>query len=212
MSASAHVGHLRIDFEDETESVEPYVFVQALRKDWVGNVNIDVERREISGSNPEHQDYRLGPDPASSFRGYFVSHFSEPFASYGVTDGGRILEGVSELTGNFTGAYVKFRPGTSRVEVRTGVSFVSIEQDRKNLDIEIPDGAPFDNTVENVKSTWLEYLGRVKIEGINKTGPEHDPRTIWYTDLFHALQYPNDFSEPTGSEKDAPRIFLLWLY
>ena len=207
MSASAHVGHLLVDFEDETESVEPYVFVQASRKDWVGNVNIDLERREISGSNPERQDYRLGPDPASSFRGYFVSRFSEPFASYGVTDGGRILEGVSKLTSNFSGAYVKFKPGTSRAELRTGVSFVSIEQARKNLDIEIPDGTPFEKTVENVKSAWLEYLGRVKIEGINKTDPEHDPRTIWYTGLFHALQYPNDFSEPTSGEKDAPRIF-----
>src|SRR5690606_36978580 len=26
----------------------------------------------------------------------------------------------------------------------------------------------------------------------------HDPRTIFYTALFHGLQYPNDYSEPAG--------------
>lgn len=40
------------------------------------------------------------------------------------------------------------------------------------------------------------------IEGYNKTDSEHDPRTIWYTGLFHALQYPSDFSEPLGSSKN----------
>lgn len=207
MSASAHVGHLRFDFEDKTESTVPFLFVQASRRNWTGAVHIDVERREISGSNPERQDYRLGPDHAPSFRGYFVSRFSEPFASHGVARGGEIHEGVSKLTGNFTGAYVKFQPGTSRVEVRTGVSFVSIEQARKNIDIQIPDGASFEETVEGVKSAWLEYLGRVTIEGVNETDIDHDQRTIWYTGLFHALQYPNDYSEPTSRDADVPRIF-----
>lgn len=212
MSADAHVGHLRLDFQDHTgcseeEKSEPWVFIEVSRRNWTGDVHIDENKQEIYGYNPERQDYLLGPDKASSFKGYFVSRFSEPFASYGVADGGSMTDGKSQRHGNFTGAYVKFSKNTSRVEVRTGVSYISVEQARKNMDLEIPDGNNFKDTVEGVKSAWLDKLGRVTIDGVNDTDSDHDPRTIWYTGLFHALQYPNDFSEPTSNYDGAPRMF-----
>ncbi|KAI1395818.1 glycoside hydrolase family 92 protein [Hypoxylon fuscum] len=212
MSASAHTSYLRFDFEGTRnyrtrDSVQPYVSIQVTRQNWTGQVQIDPERNEISGSNPQRQDYRLGPDRANSFRSYFVSRFSEPFTSYGTSLGANVLDGTTNASGELLGAYVKFHPGTRRVEVRTAVSFVSIEQARKNLDIESPDDTSFEDMVENAKSAWLEKLGRVTIEGVNSTDEEHDPRTIWYTALFHALQYPNDFSEPTGGEANSARTF-----
>ncbi|KAI0597424.1 glycoside hydrolase family 92 protein [Biscogniauxia sp. FL1348] len=212
MSALAHTSHLRFDYKASPsyttgESLEPYVFIQVSRQNWTGRVEIDPLKREISGSNPERQDYRLGPDKAPSFRGYFVSRFSEDFASYGIARGRNISRGVERASGDDLGAYVRFPPNTTRVEVRTGVSFVSIEQARKNLEIEIPDGTAFEDTVESVKASWLEKLGRVTIEGVGPTDEEHDPRTIWYTGLFHALQYPSDFSEPTSSIPGSPRTF-----
>lgn len=212
MSANAHAGHLRFDFHDNTngdrkERSEPWVFIQATRRNWTGYVQIDPSKQEISGYNPERQDYLLGPDKAPSFKAYFVSRFSEPFASYGVTNGGVTSNGEQERHGNFTGSYVKFDKNTSRVEVRTGISFVSIEQARKNVDLEIPDKNTFEDTVEAVKSAWLNKIGRVTIEGVNNTDPDHDPRTIWYTGLFHALQYPSDFSEPTSNKEGDPRVF-----
>ncbi|KAI0427199.1 glycoside hydrolase family 92 protein [Xylaria sp. FL1042] len=210
MSSSAHTGHLRLDYEDtcsSSTSMNPYVIIQATRQNWTGHIEIDLERREISGSNPQRQDYRLGPDKPMTFRGYFVSRFSEPFISYGTTFGRKISAGSRNSSGENLGAFVRFNPNTTRVEVRTGVSFVSVEQARKNLDIEIPDGTSFEDTVEQAKAAWLEKLGRVTIEGVNKTDKEHDPRTIWYTGLFHALQYPNDFSEPMGSHPSSSRTF-----
>ncbi|KAI6085760.1 glycoside hydrolase family 92 protein [Hypoxylon rubiginosum] len=209
MSASAHTSHLRFDFEDNQsgEPIQPYVSVQVTRQNWTGQVQIDPKRNEISGSNPQRQDYRLGPDKASSFQGYFVSRFSEPFASYGTALGGSISEETMNTSGELLSAYVKFHEDTKRVEVRTAMSFVSVEQARKNLDIEIPDDTSFEDTVESAKSAWLEKLGRVSIEGVNSTDEEHNPLTIWYTGLFHALQYPNDFSEPTSNDANGPRTF-----
>ncbi|KAI0161891.1 glycoside hydrolase family 92 protein [Hypoxylon sp. FL1284] len=211
MSASAHTSHLRFDFQasesQPEESVQPYVSIQITRQNWTGQVQIDPEKREISGSNPQRQEYRLGPDKAESFRGYFVSRFSEPFASYGASLGGNISEGSTSASGELLSAYVKFHHDTSRVQVRTGVSFVSIEQARKNLDVESPESMSFEDTVESAKSAWLEKLGRVTIEGVNETDEEHDPRTIWYTGLFHALQYPSDFSEPTSNDTNCARTF-----
>ncbi|RWA11842.1 hypothetical protein EKO27_g3261 [Xylaria grammica] len=213
MSALAHTGHLRLNYEDvrpgaTSDAAEsPYVFIQTTRQNWTGDVVINPQRREISGRNPQRQDYRLGPDTPSTFSGYFVSRFSEPFTSYGTTSGRNIYKWNRNSTGENLGAYVRFSPKTTRVEVRTGISFVSVEQARKNLDIEIPDGTAFEETVRQVKAAWLEKLGRVTIEGVNNTNDAHDQRAIWYTGLFHALQYPNDYSEPTESHPDSPRTF-----
>lgn len=187
--------------------MQPWVFVEVSRRNWTGDVHIDTDRREIYGYNPERQDYLLGPDHAPSFKGYFVSRFSEPFTAKGVTNGNHTIEDGTKRHGNFTGAYVKFAENVTRVEVRTGVSYVSVEQARRNLDIETPDDATFEDTVERVKHTWLEKLGRVTIEGVNDTDSDHDPRTIWYSGLFHALQYPNDFSEPLSKTNTSSRTF-----
>ncbi|KAJ3492984.1 hypothetical protein NLG97_g5018 [Lecanicillium saksenae] len=209
MSASAHVGHLRFDFEDaaDNNTQMPYVTVQASRLNWTGSVEIDSKRQEVSGSNSQRQDWALGPDRPKSFRGYFVSRFSEPFTGFGVTQGGDVKKGGSNIEGKDVGAYVTFSKSTSRVEVRTGVSFISIEQARRNLDLEIPDGTTFEKTVETVKSAWLEKMDRISITGANVTDADHDPRTVFYTGLFHSLQYPSDFSEPTTSVTGGTRRY-----
>ncbi|EGP83845.1 uncharacterized protein MYCGRDRAFT_29807, partial [Zymoseptoria tritici IPO323] len=204
LTATSHTGWLLVDFKS---SDEPYMFVQATRKNWTGQIAIDPDRREISGKNPQRQDYALGPLPASGFSGYFVSRFSEPFASYGITHGKNLKTGGRTGKGEDLGAYVRFAGNCKSVEVRTGVSFVSVEQARKNLDLEAPSSVTFDQAVENLKDAWLEKIGRVEISGVNKTDKEHDPRTIWYTGLFHALQYPSDFSEPTGASNGVTGTF-----
>ena len=205
VTATSHVGLMQVSFEDTNEA--PYIFVQATRQNWTGTVTIDEDRREVSGSNPQRQDYALGPFHAAGFSGYFVSRFSDSFESYGVACGGNVQHGVKTGKGEHLGAYASFSKTVRKIEVRTGVSFVSVEQARRNLDIEAPKSTSFANAVENLKSAWLDKLGRVTIEGYNKTDADHDPRTIWYTALFHALQYPNDFSEPLSSSESDHRTF-----
>ncbi|KAK3655231.1 hypothetical protein LTR56_003653 [Elasticomyces elasticus] len=205
LTATSHVGYLRLDFTSVqrnfhghagSRDTAPYIFTQATRQNWTGKIDIDVTKREISGSNPQRQDYALGPSLAPRFSGYFISRYSQPFASFGVTQGGNISVGETSGSGENLGAYVKFSEDIARVEVRTAVSFVSVEQARRNLDLEISDNITFEQTLQSLKQTWLEKLDRVTIEGVNQTDTEHDPRTIWYTGLFHSLQYPSDFSEP----------------
>lgn len=205
LTATSHVGFLRLQFEDNTQ--QPYVFVQATRQNWTGVINIDPSTREISGANPQRQDYALGPSRAAGFSGYFVSRLSHTFESYGIANGHEVVRGATAGDGEDLGAYVKFAAGANDIEVRTGVSFVSIEQARRNLDIEGPTNLRFEDVIEHLKAAWLQKLGRVTIEGFNETDIEHDPRTIFYTSLFHALQYPSDFSEPLSSDPGGPRTF-----
>nr|OQO16520.1 hypothetical protein B0A51_18043 [Rachicladosporium sp. CCFEE 5018] len=203
MTASSHVGHLRVDFPQHGDmltaagvTVNPHVFIQATRQNWTGYVDIDPVNREVSGSNPQRQDYALGPHRAPNFSGYFVSRFSEPFLSYGIAHGSNLTANRTQGTGEHLGAYVTFSASTSRVEVRTGVSFLNIAQARRNLDIEAPSSLSFDTAVQNLEEAWLEKLSRVVIKGANTTSTAHNQLTIFYTALFHALQYPADFSEP----------------
>ncbi|KAI7717410.1 hypothetical protein KC353_g4599 [Hortaea werneckii] len=210
LTATSHVGVLRFDFsdacsrnDDKASTKPPYVFIQATRQNWTGSINIDPDKQEVSGNNPQRQDYALGPSRAPGFSGYFVSRFSEPFETYGIAHGEQTQHGSTSGKGEDLGAYVTFTNSTKQVEVRTAVSFVSVEQARRNLDSEVPDDTTFQQVIDSVKQAWLDKLGRVTIEGVNETDAEHDPRTVWYTGLFHALQYPNDFSEPLT--RDATR-------
>ncbi|KHN98975.1 Glycosyl hydrolase 92 [Metarhizium album ARSEF 1941] len=210
MSATSHVGHIRFDFQHRSGSKfrpQPYVAVQATRLNWTGHVEIDPQRREVSGSNTQRQEYAIGPYQPKNFSAFFVSRFSAPFESYGTSQGSKTERGVKGLRGKDVGAYVVFDKAQQRVEVRTAVSFVSVEQARRNLDVEIPDGRPLESTVEQTKQAWLEKLGRITIDGANKTDLEHDQQAIFYTALFHALQYPNDYSEPMGHTDPSRRCF-----
>lgn len=192
--AASRVGHLRFTFHDAFST--PHVIVQATRKsvirwwepdaldDNLGDVQIDPARREVSGRNPERQDRILGPSRAARFAGYFVARFDAPFASFGTTRGPALREGARAATNaSELAAFVRFANGTRRVGVRVGVSFISVQQARANLDAEIPDGTSLEQTAYRTRKAWAEKLDRLRVEGGNV-----DRRKTFYTAAFHALQ------------------------
>lgn len=68
--------------------------------------------------------------PAKGFKGYFVARFSQPFDLGGVSRKG-ILSDEKQAEGKELSGWVGFPEGTFTVEVRMGVSFISIEQARR---------------------------------------------------------------------------------
>ena len=80
-----------------------------------------------------------------------------------------------------------------QVEVRMGISYVSTENARKNLDAEQAADAPFDAIREQARKGWNEALGRIRVEG----GTEEQQR-VFYTALYHALLHPNLVSDVNG--------------
>ncbi len=82
-------------------------------------------------------------------------------------------------------------PGTE-VEVRVGISYVSIENARRNLDAEV-EAKSFDEVRNEAHAKWREALGRIRVEG----GSEDD-HTIFYTALYHSLLHPNIVSDVNG--------------
>ncbi|KAI0365463.1 glycoside hydrolase family 92 protein [Pilatotrama ljubarskyi] len=198
-SATSRTGHLRFTFEN---TASPYILVEATRASVMGSddptnvtypqgsVHIDPHRREITGNNPERQDFIIGPNPAPSFAGYFCARFDTPFEGFGVAQNGSLRENATDGAGALLAGFAKFASGTKKVDVRVGVSFISVEQARKNLENEIPDGTTLEQTAKKTRAEWAEKLDRVKVEGATQEENE-----IFYTAVFHTLQYPYEQSE-----------------
>lgn len=187
ITATSRAGFLRFTFPGGEP--DPHVVVQATRSGITGNVHVDPERREITGWNPDRQDRDLGPLKLPNFRGYFVARFDTRFASYGTASGAATDDGSAEATAEETSAYVRFPGGTRQVRVKIGTSFISVEQARENLRREIP-GWSHERATARLRRTWARKLGAVELDGAAE-----DERAIFYTGMFHALQYPCEFSE-----------------
>ena len=71
-----------------------------------------------------------------------------------------------------------------QIEVRMGISYVSTENARRNLDAEQPAGTSFDAIRGAARTRWNDDLSRIRIEG----GTD-EQQTVFYTALYHCLLY-----------------------
>lgn len=123
-----------------------------------------------------------------------------------------------ELSGDDIGywfTYDDLKEG-EQVEVRMGVSFVSIANARENLDKE-QQGLTFDDIRSAASKRWNDDLGRIRVKG----GTEEQKR-VFYTGLYHALIHPNLLSDVNGeyplmensgtgkANYDRYTVFSLW--
>lgn len=98
-----------------------------------------------------------------------------------------------ELAGNEVGYYFSYdcREG-EQIEVRMGVSFVSMANARENLDAE-QQGLSFADIRQKARDTWEKTLSRVTVEG----GTEAQKR-VFYTALYHSQLHPNILQDVNG--------------
>jgi len=80
----------------------------------------------------------------------------------------------------------------TEVEVKIGVSYVSIENARENLEKETA-SKTFSQIVQETNANWNNYLSRVEVEG----GLDED-KIKFYTALYHTLIHPNILNDANG--------------
>lgn len=98
-----------------------------------------------------------------------------------------------DLAGDDIGAYFTFDTEEGEeIEVRMGVSFVSIENARLNLDAE-QNNKDFDQVYAEALARWNDDLGRIRVEG----GTEQQ-KVVFYTALYHLLMHPNILQDVNG--------------
>ena len=122
-----------------------------------------------------------------------------------------------ELAGNEVGYYFSYdcREG-EQIEVRMGVSFVSMANARENLDAE-QQGLSFADIRQKARDTWEKTLSRVTVEG----GTEAQKR-VFYTALYHSQLHPNILQDVNGqypemengrtghTKRNRYTVFSLW--
>jgi predicted alpha-1,2-mannosidase len=148
---------------------------------------------------------------------FFYAMFSKPLTDFGVwsakipdgtnrrrefveseqfqkiTGEAGILEQCREKQGKHLGFYTGFPTSKGeQVVMKVGISFVSIEGARKNLEADIA-GWDFDRVVKDTRELWNQALSKITVEG----GTEEE-KTIFYTALYHTLIDPRAFADVDG--------------
>ena len=83
-----------------------------------------------------------GYDDFGGTRFYFHAEFSKPFAAFSTWNEGNVAGGVKQQNGARIGFSADYKTENgARIEVRVGISYISVEQARANLRSEIGDGS-----------------------------------------------------------------------
>lgn len=128
---------------------------------------------------------------------YFVAQFDKPFESFSGWKNGELVSADNVIEGENTGAYVQFSSSEGEItKMKVGISYVSTEQARLNLQTELPHW-DFDRVVEESRDEWNQWLSRIKVEG----GTEKQQQRF-YTDLWKALQGRRIISDVNGKYLD----------
>jgi len=167
--ASAHA-HLVLSMKDHADLVV------------IGNNAIEGSEKvvgpvgELSGTQGETREY-------------FYVEFSKPFSNYLTWQGGEISQ-EAKRSGDDLGFVIDAATKTSeQIEVRVGISYISADQARRNLQREIPDWN-FNQTKAKARAVWNKALGAIDV-----TGGTEKQRTIFYTALYRSLGRMTDISE-----------------
>jgi predicted alpha-1,2-mannosidase len=149
--------------------------------------------------------------PEDAYPVYFVAKFSVPADDYGVWKKTNTNDGVEgkwmpyngktrlkkrfrqKVVGDSIGSYFKYHfDKTTQVEIKVGVSYVSIENARENLEKET-ENLSFEDVYKKTSFEWNSLLSKIKVEGGTK-----EDKTIFYTALYHTLIHPNTLNDYNG--------------
>ena len=123
---------------------------------------------------------------------YFVVKFNAPVKTTKVWDGKKIIEGNSIDKIADGGLVLEFGDLNGKpLEVKVGVSLISIESAKRNLENENP-GLNFTSMRKKAFDAWNNTLSKIKVEG------NEEYKTIFYTALYHTCFLPVRLSDSDG--------------
>jgi predicted alpha-1,2-mannosidase len=174
------------------------------------STSVDPAKRQVTGfvRSGNFCGY-LSPERRESYYTlYFVAEFDQPFATGGGWHDMTLSKGAQESHGGTgygdrghppgrtgSGVWITFNPTKSPVvNMRVGISYVSLAGARANLAAEGAKGATLESTRDVARKVWNDKLGQIAV-----TGGMKDERTVFYTALYHVLLGENTYSDADGS-------------
>lgn len=120
---------------------------------------------------------------------YLYIEPQEEVVETGIVENGVIERSKDLAEGINVCAAWRFAEGTSTVNLRYGISFISEEQAEKNLRREQKE-YNLESLAQTGRDIWNETLGRIRVEG----GTE-DERTVFYSSFYRTFERPVCMSE-----------------
>jgi predicted alpha-1,2-mannosidase len=156
-----------------------------LNKPIPASLTISEDGRSISGTS------RYPGGFGGPYTVHFYAEFDRAPTAIGTwrddktEEGSRKIESSGKL--EHLGSYARFDTKAGDViQMKIGVSFLSVEQAKASLTSEIPDWS-YDKVRDTAAKQWSDTLNAIKVKG----GTD-DERTIFYTALYHAHIMPRD--------------------
>ncbi|OQP45297.1 alpha-1,2-mannosidase [Niastella yeongjuensis] len=160
-----------------------------------------VSDTEIEGYSKQQSGNFMRLGGFNDYTVHFVARFNKPFKQFGGWKGKEINKNITQLTGkDDIGAWVDFDTKQGEVLLmQTGISYVSIEQARLNLNQEMnPFHWDFEAARRNAQTTWNELLGNIKVAGGTETNKKK-----FYTNLYRSYCARSILSDVNGKYRDA---------
>ena len=156
----------------------------------VSDTEIVGYSKQRSGRGAPYQEFTL----------HFVARTSKPFASMDAWVGSGISRDARQVAGKGdVGAALNFATKKGdQILLQTGISLVSIDQARLNLETEMkPFGWDFDACHAAARKVWTDLLRTIEVEG----GTEAD-RVKFYTNLYRSYCARTLWSDVNGKYVD----------
>jgi predicted alpha-1,2-mannosidase len=134
-----------------------------------GNASVILANRMPGSLQPQGMTAISGEENFNNMKAFVYGEFSAPLNAQ-----------VESLGGHTRVALTNH--GIKTLEFRYGISFISVEQAKKNLDHEIPEWG-FEKVKDAAKARWNQALGRIAVEGGTAT-----ERRIFYTALYRCYE------------------------
>lgn len=190
LTATTHVGVHRYTFPEKGTPKIVIDMAHLLDNEKIKEAKIQAGSGEITGM-------RCTKGWVDNQYIYFVAQFSTPFDAQFISNG-KVVTGAHTLKGENIQAVLSFAKSQGKpVVVKVGISSVSIENARLNLQTEIKD-FNFDKIKFEAKTQWDKVLSVYQVAGAT-----NDEMTIFYTALYHTMVTPNVISDVNGQYRGA---------
>lgn len=200
-------------YSDEHESIEGFAFTQMSGIGWYGDlgnflVMPTIGPMHTNSGKLENPDagYRSRYDKASEYAraGYYSVYLSDyrilteatvaqRAGMLRLTAGAEIHRQVSSFEGKHLGFFAEFETTKDEVVLmKAGISFVSEENARENLETEIADW-DFERVLQSNQQAWNEALSKVEV-----ASDDEELKHIFYTALYRTMIDPRLYSDTNG--------------
>lgn len=169
---------------------------------------LEAEIKKVSDYRLEGYSHQISTDVWSGgvnqeYIVHFVIEFDQPIVNFGswVNDSVKKQQELKTKKPEKAGMYVEFDTKENKtVQLRTGISYVSIANAALNLKTEItePFNWDFNAVVEANRAVWNDLLSRVEIQSDDKLQYKR-----FYTNMYRALAGRNTYSDVDGRWRNA---------